>query len=203
SLALDIRVITDEDLVIDNNVARAQLGADLRVINVASAPALSGRAELREGGRLYLGGNTYTVQNGTIDFANPSMIEPMFMIEASTRVREFDIQVRITGTPDNPMTELTSDPELDPANLTSLLLTGRQLSELDQQQAAEIGAQVLGSLSGDVLGFAGRAVGLDTLRVGGAETNPPDPADLPSQTDPTHRVTFGQRLGSKLDGTTP
>ena len=36
SLTLDVRVITDEDLVIDNNVAKAQLGADLRVINVAS-----------------------------------------------------------------------------------------------------------------------------------------------------------------------
>ena len=71
SLALDVSVITDEDLVIDNNVARAQLGADLRVINVASAPALSGRAELREGGQLFLGRNTYVVQNGTIDFANP------------------------------------------------------------------------------------------------------------------------------------
>ena len=59
SLALDIRIITDEDLLIDNNVARAQLGADLRVINVASAPALSGRAELREGGRLFPGGNLY------------------------------------------------------------------------------------------------------------------------------------------------
>ena len=35
SLALDVRVITDEDLVIENNVADAQLGADLRVINVA------------------------------------------------------------------------------------------------------------------------------------------------------------------------
>ena len=55
SLTLDVRVITDEDLVIDNNVAKAQLGADLRVINVASAPALSGRAELREGGQLFLG----------------------------------------------------------------------------------------------------------------------------------------------------
>ena len=73
---LDVRVITDEDLVIDNNVAKAQLGADLRVINVASMPALSGRAELREGGRLYLGRNTYIVETGTIDFADPSMIEP-------------------------------------------------------------------------------------------------------------------------------
>ena len=69
-----------------------------------------------------------------------------------------------------------------------------------RQQAAVVGAQVLGNLAGDVLGFAGRAVGLDTLRVG-AETNPRDPADLASETDPTSRVTFGKSLGSKVDVT--
>jgi outer membrane protein assembly factor BamA/autotransporter translocation and assembly factor TamB len=206
-LALDVRVITDEDLVIDNNVADAQLGADLRVINVASAPALSGRAELREGGQLFLGRNTYVVESGTIDFANPSMIEPTLGIVATTRVSGNDVEVRISGTPNNLMTELTSDlidptsgEPLDQADLTALLLTGRRLSELNAAQAAEVGAQVLGTLGGDVLGFAGRAVGLDTLRVV-AETNPRDPADLASEIDPTSRITFGKSIGSKLDVT--
>ena len=195
-------MITDEDLVIDNNVARAQLGADLRLINVASSPALSGRAELREGGQLFLGRNTYIVQSGAIDFANPTRIEPLLGIAATTRVSGIEIEVRITGTPDTPMTALTSpsDPELGPADLTSLLLTGRKMSELTEDQAAVVGAQVLGNLAGDVLGFAGRAVGLDTLRVG-AETNPRDLADLASETDPTSRVTFGKSLGSKVDVT--
>ena len=203
SLALDVRIVTDEDLVIDNNVAKAQLGADLRLINVASSPALSGRAELREGGRLFLGRNIYSVQNGTIDFANPSTIEPMLGIEASTRVSGTDIDIHISGTPETLMTELTSpsDPGLGEADLTSMLLTGRKMSDLSEQQAAIVGAQVLGNFAGDFLGFAGRAVGLDTLRVGGAETNPRDPADLASETDPTSRVTFGKSIGRNLDVT--
>ena len=205
SLTLDVRVITDEDLLIDNNVAKAQLGADLRLINVAASPALSGRLELREGGQLFLGRNVYVVQNGTIDFANPSTIEPMLGIEASTRVSGTDIDIRITGTPDSLMTELSSpsDPELDKSQseLTSLLLTGRRMDRLGEQQAAAVGAQVLGSLAGDVLGVAGRSVGIDTLRFGGVETNPRDPADLASETDPTSRVTFGKSLGHKVDVT--
>ena len=49
-------------MVINNNVVEGSAGSrSAGVINVASAPALSGRAELREGGRLFLGGNTYTV----------------------------------------------------------------------------------------------------------------------------------------------
>jgi len=204
SLTLDVRVITDEDLIIDNNVAKAQLAADLRVINVASAPALSGRAELREGGRLFLGRNTYFVKNGVIDFVNPSMIEPTLAVEASTRVSSYDIDIQITGTPETLMTELSSssdaDPPLTQLDMTALLLTGRRASELGDQQVAEVGAQVLGNLAGDVLGFAGRAVGLDTLRVG-PETNPRDPADLATETDPTSRVTFGKSFGSKVDVT--
>jgi len=203
SLALDVRVITEEDLVIDNNVAKAQLGADLRLINVAASPALSGRLELREGGQLFLGRNVYVVQNGTIDFANPSTIEPILGIEASTRVSGNDIDIHLTGTPENLMTELSSSsyPPLSQSDMTSLLLTGRKMEELGQQQAAAVGAQVLGSLAGDVLGVAGRSVGLDTIRVGGVETNPRDPADLASETDPTSRVTFGKSLGRKLDVT--
>jgi outer membrane protein assembly factor BamA/autotransporter translocation and assembly factor TamB len=202
SLTLDVSVITDEDIVIDNNVARAQLGADLRLINVASSPALSGRAELREGGQLFLGTHTYFVESGTIDFANPSRIEPNLGIEATTRVSGVDIDVSITGPPDTLMTELTSSshPDLGQADLTSLLLTGRRMDQLTEEQAATVGAQVLGNLAGDVLGFAGRAVGLDTLRVG-AEANPRDPADLASETDPTSRVTFGKSFGAGVDVT--
>ena len=189
--------------MIDNNVAKAQLGADLRVINAAAAPALSGRAELREGGQLFLGRNTYVVQSGTIDFSNPTAIEPILGIEATTRVSGVEIQVRITGPPDNVMTELTSpsDPDLGQSDLTALLLTGRRMNELGEGEAAIVAAQVLGNLAGDVLGFAGRAVGLDTLRVGGVEPNTRDLADLASETDPTSRLTFGKSFGSNVDVT--
>jgi autotransporter translocation and assembly factor TamB len=204
-LVLDVRVITDEDLVIQNNVARAQLGADLRVIGSAAAPSLSGRAELREGDQLFLGRNRYTVESGTIDFANPVMIEPILGIVANTRVSSVDIQIRLTGPPEALMTELSSstDPELGQADLTSLLLTGQPLDKLSTQEASVVGAQVLGNLSGDVLGFAGRTVGLDTLRVGGVDTTTAlrDPADLASEVDPTSRLTFGKSLGSNLDVT--
>lgn len=203
-LALDVRVVTDDDLVIRNNVARAQIGADLRVIGTASAPTLSGRAELREGGQLFLGRNTYAVQSGTIDFANPVTIEPNLGIVAGTRAGGEDIEIRISGTPETLTTDLSSssNPELGQADITSLLLTGRRMDELGSAEAAAVGAQLLGNLSGDVLGFAGRAVGLDTLRVGGVDaTDRRDPADLAAEVDPTSRLTFGKSLGSNLDVT--
>jgi outer membrane protein assembly factor BamA/autotransporter translocation and assembly factor TamB len=209
-LALDVRLVTDEDLVIQNNVARAEIDADLRVIGTAAAPALSGRAELREGGQLFLGRNVYTVQSGTIDFANPVVIEPTLGIVATTRVGGEDIEIRISGTPETMKTDVSvpSNPDIGQADATSLLLTGRQLDKLTEAEASVIGAEVLGNLSGDVLGLAGRAVGLDTLRIGGLEAaerrerieaTAGSDADAAGAVDPTSRLTFGRAIGSKLD----
>jgi hypothetical protein len=73
-LALDIRVVTDDDIIVDNNYAAAQLGGDLNLIGTAAAPAMSGRAVLREDGQLFVGRNVYTISRdmpSTIDFVSP------------------------------------------------------------------------------------------------------------------------------------
>ena len=207
SLALDVRVITDEDLVIDNNVAKAQLGADLRVLNVASSPALSGRAELREGGQLFLGRNTYVVENGTIDYADPTTIEPRLGMDASTRAGNVDIRVRISGPPDNITTELTNGDNPDTGesigqqDLASLLLTGRRLDQLNPQQAAEESGRRCWATSRATRSVSPDARSASTRSGWAPPTNPRDPGDLASETDPTQRVTFGKSLGSTLDVT--
>jgi outer membrane protein assembly factor BamA/autotransporter translocation and assembly factor TamB len=204
-LALDVRVLTDEDVIVDNNYARVQLGGDLRVIGTAAAPAISGRAELREGGQLFVGRNVYTVNFGAIDFASPAAIEPNLNVEAATRAGGEDIEVTITGSAESPAVTLRSpsNPELGQAELASLLLTGRRLEDLAPGDAAFVGTQVLGNFSAEVLGFASRAVGLDTLRLGGVEgaTVRRDPTAVATELDPTTRLTFGKSIGADVDVT--
>jgi outer membrane protein assembly factor BamA/autotransporter translocation and assembly factor TamB len=204
-LALDIRVVTDEDIIVDNNYARAQLGGDLNLIGTAAAPALSGRAVLREDGQLFVGRNVYTISRdtpSTIDFVSPTTIEPELNIHLRTRVSGHDIEVALTGPAESPQVDMTSE-DLGQADITALLLTGRELDQLGTADAAFIGTQVIGNLSGEVLGFAGRAIGLDTLRLGGieeAEGNA-DLATVATVVDPTSRLTFGKGLGSNVDVT--
>jgi outer membrane protein assembly complex protein YaeT len=205
ALALDVRIITDDDIYVDNNYGRFQVGGDLRLIGTASAPALSGRAELREGGQLFVGRNVYTVNSGVIDFASSTAIEPILAVEASTRAGGEDIEVTISGPAEGPSVVLSSptNPELGQAELASLLLTGRRLENLAPGDAAFVGTQVLGNFSAEVLGFASRAVGLDTLRLGGVD-NPSirrDPTAIATELDPTTRVTFGKSIGPDLDVT--
>jgi outer membrane protein assembly factor BamA/autotransporter translocation and assembly factor TamB len=224
-VALDVALVTEEDLVVDNNYGELLLGADLRVLGTAGAPTLSGRAEIREGGRLFVGPNTYTITQGTIDFANPVQIEPSFGIVATTRAGSEDIQVTIAGTPADLTIDpvSTSRPELSRTDVQALLLTGRTFDQLSSADAASLGVQLAGSFSGDVLGVAGRAVGLDTLRLDAdvpgqvgdgaaigtvaslgpdADTSfrlPGDSTTLATEADPTSRLTFGKALAPNLD----
>ena len=205
ALALDVRLLTDEDISVDNNYGRFQLGGDLRVIGTGSAPALSGRADLREGGQLFVGRNDYTITAGTIDFTNPTTIEPELTVRATTRVAAEEIEVTITGTPETIAVDLDSpsNPDLGQAEIASLLLTGRRFEDLDPGDAAFVGTQVLGNFSAEVLGFASRAVGLDTLRLGGVESGTfrRDPTAAATEIDPTTRLTFGKSIGSNMDVT--
>ena len=204
ALALDIRLVTDEDIIVDNNYGQFELGADLRVIGTAAAPALSGRADLREGGQLFVGRNVYTLGSlAAIDFTNPVIIEPILNIQADTRAGGEDIQVTITGSAQNPTVDLrsTSSPELGQAEVASLLLTGERLENLAPDDAAFVGTQVLGNFSAEVLGFASRAVGLDTIRLGGIDTPNlrNDPTETETDLDPTTRLTFGKSLRPGLN----
>ena len=202
-LALDVALITDEDLIVDNNVARAQLGANLRIVGTPAAPALASRIEIRSGSQLFVGRNIYEIESGVIDFLDPTTIDPQVRIQASTRAGGEDIQIEISGSAFAPSVTLSSSsgPELTQADITALLLTGRTLDQLSAADASFIGTQVIGNLSGDILGFAGRAVGLDTLRLGsveGAGTRR-DSTAVATEVDPTSRLTFGKSLGRNVD----
>jgi outer membrane protein assembly factor BamA/autotransporter translocation and assembly factor TamB len=205
ALALDIALLTEEDIIVNNNYGRFQLGGDLQLVGTAAAPSVTGRAELREGGQLFVGRNVYTITSGTIDFANPVTIDPVLNIQATTRAGGEEIEVALSGPAENPTPTLSSpsNPELTESDRVSLLLTGRRFDELDPGDAAFVGAQVLGNLSGEVLGFAGRAIGLDTIRLGGPETTTlrEDPIAVASQVDPTMRLTFGKSIGPDLEVT--
>lgn len=204
ALALDVRVLTDSDIEVNNNTARLQVGGDLRVTGTAAAPGVSGRADLQPGGRVFLGRNSYEIVSGRIDFADPFTVRPELALELTTRAGGEDIDVSLSGSVDNPSVALSSsNPDLTQADLTALLVTGRRFDQLASADAAMIGDVVVGNLAGDVLGFAGRAVGLDTLRLGNVATDDTrrDPTAVATETDPTSRLTFGRSFGPDLDVT--
>jgi outer membrane protein assembly factor BamA/autotransporter translocation and assembly factor TamB len=196
-IRLDVAVTTAEDLHVDNNYGRADLGASLRVLGTIGEPGLSGRATIREGGQVFLGGNAYVVEQSTIDFVDPARIEPDLDLRARTRIGRYGITLGVSGTLDRLEHDLQSDPPLSESDIVSVLVTGRTLSEAGSAQTEVARDQVLGYLSGDLLGFAGRALGLDTVRVErgvSADTLPTDLALFAGDEDPASRLTISKYL---------
>src|SRR5262249_11698046 len=56
---LDVRIVTDEDLLIENNLGRLNLRGDLRAIGTVAKPSLTGRATIAEGGQVFFNGMRY------------------------------------------------------------------------------------------------------------------------------------------------
>ena len=191
AMALDIHVTTGEDIVVDNNYAKLGLAADVRIGGTFAAPILAGRAEAREGGRIFLGGNVYQItESGAIDFSNPTRIEPDLNITAQTRVAGHDIRMTLKGPPATLETTLTAD-ALSQGQIVSLLVTG----QAENANAMAVSTdQVIGYLSGEVLGVTGRALGLDALRVERGQDVRFDAGLVASETDPSSRLTFGKQV---------
>ena len=192
AMALDVRLTTGEDILVDNNYAQLALAADVRIRGTIAAPILLGRAEAREGGRIFLGGNVYQIDGaGTIDFANPTRTEPDLQITAKTRVARRQITMTLKGTPATLDTNLTSDDGLSQGEIVSLLVTGQTQSA---NAMAVSGDQMIGLFSGEVLGVTGRALRLDALRVERGQDVRFDAGLVASETDPSSRLTFGKQV---------
>jgi outer membrane protein assembly complex protein YaeT len=198
-MRLDVAVVSAEDLVIDNNYAQAEVGGNLRLVGTLGEPALGGRLTVREGGEVFLGGRTYEVRRGHVDFTSPTRIEPTVDLALETRVQDYDVTLEISGTPETLEASLRS-PGQSQEDVVSLLLTGRLADEATVAQTEIARGQLLMLLSGEFLGFAGRAVGLDSVQVsrglGGVASN----FDLmATDTDPSARLTVRKRLRSNVE----
>jgi outer membrane protein assembly complex protein YaeT len=192
-LQLNVFVTTQEDLRVDNNYARLEAGAAVRVLGSADEPVLGGRVTLREGGEVYLAGRTFHVTRGDISFTNPNRIEPEFDIELQTRVSGTEITLTLSGPMERLQTDVrSSDPTIDSREAMSMIFGNLR------------GEDAVTLLSAELLGVTGRAIGLDTLRVErGFESDEfrADPGLIATETDPSTRLTISKRLRPDVEVT--
>jgi hypothetical protein len=201
---LDLRVRAPSTLRIDNNLATLTASADLALQGTTRAPLVTGRAEI-DRGRLYFQGRTYDVQRGVLDFVNPQRLDPLFDIEADTRIRSYRVTLRVSGTLDRVTPTLTSDPPLSSLQILALL-AGQTESEVanltqtearqDQGRLAAAGAATLAA------GRISESMGLEreAERLFGLNRFSIDPSLLRGAgTTPTARVTVGKRLTPDLN----
>ena len=132
NIKLDVRVQTSPELQMRTAIARLSGDADLRVRGSTARPALLGRVDILEGQATFHG-TRFTLERGDITFANPVSIEPQLNLQAATHVRNYDLNITITGTPDRGLNlNYRSEPPLPKSDIIALLALGRTGEESQQ-----------------------------------------------------------------------
>jgi translocation and assembly module TamB len=133
NIRLDLHVVTAPELQMQTSVIRLQGEADLRVRGNAARPALLGRADIFEG-EAYFNGTKYRLERGGVTFGTPAAsasgaTTPFVDLQATTRVRDYDVILSMTGPADKPKLNYRSDPPLPTNDIISLLAFGQTTEE--------------------------------------------------------------------------
>jgi hypothetical protein len=207
----DIEVTAPSSLRIENNIAHVVSSAELKLQGTYDKPLLFGHAEI-ERGDIVFEGNRYLVTRGSVDFLNPGgRIEPLFDIEAETRVRvpqqTYRVTLSVNGTPNRFSLTLGSDPPLPEIDIVSLLLgqtpnvDDAELRALRPEAATDAkealvraaGARLIANpISAPVRRVVEETFGLDTAQVTPTIGTEDDPLALSSA-----RLLLGKRLSPR------
>jgi translocation and assembly module TamB len=133
NVKLDVAVRTAPELQMKTAVARLSGDADLRLRGSVARPSVLGRADILEGDATF-NGIKFRLERGDITFTNPVAIEPQVNMQATTHVRNYDLDVTVTGTPDRLNVNYRSEPPLPKSDIIALLALGRTNEESEQLQ---------------------------------------------------------------------
>ncbi len=191
--ALDISLAVTDPILIANSAGNVELIPDLRLGGTIDSPALSGRVDVEDGGRITIGGRTYRLRDSQVRFAPADGLVPTLDAVGDTRIGDYDVTIRINGTPDRIETTYSSVPPLGERDLQSLIVTGQAAEQTTQSRQSDDNFAAAAAAT-DILGFAGQFVGLDSVRIGAADL------DLVSKDVSTaQHLTVMKSLGSSFD----
>ena len=203
---------------IDTNLVRMVASADLTLRGTYDRPVLFGRADV-ERGEVNFEARRYRVTRGTIDFTNPTRIEPFFDVEAETNVRvssvgpvagqTYRVIVSAAGTTEQLRPAVSSVPPLPTAEVLALLFGDVQRTQNvelrahkdpTQTQTDILRARATQALASPISSEVGKVVeqtfGVDTFQLTPSIIDPY--SQQTSRLNPTARVTIGKRVSDRV-----
>ena len=209
---LDIRINAPSTLQVQNRTLRLVANADLQLRGTIERPVLLGSAEIVRGEALYEG-KRFLITRGTVDFNNPTRIEPFLDIEAETRIRvpqeTYRITLRVTGPlTGTPNFSFDSDPPLGEIEILALIFgdvapgTNAELRQFDETtpQARLFRERAARALTGVVSSEVSRVVeetfGVDTFQITPSLQDPN--TQSARNIEPGMRLTVLKRLSDRL-----
>ena len=201
NVKLDVAVQTAPELQMKTAVARLSGDADLRLRGSVARPSVLGRAEILEGDATF-NGIKFRLERGDITFANPVAIEPQVNLQATTHVRNYDLDITVTGTPERLTVNYRSEPPLPKSDIIALLALGRTSEESQQLQQQSGQGIFTDEASNLIINQALNSVVSNRMqKLFGVSRIKIDPQGLTTETNPTARgpqVTIEQQFANNV-----
>jgi translocation and assembly module TamB len=188
--------VTSPALEVETSLARLTGDADLHLRGTAAQPIVLGRIDIAEG-TISFSGTQYQLDRGSIVFSNPVRILPVVDLQASARVRDYDITLSFHGPLDKLSITYRSDPPLPPSDIIALLALGRTRQDIvlntspQQQSFADVTSTQLLS---NALNYAQSS---RVQRLFGASRIKIDPEAAGPQNNGTSRLTLEQQVSNR------
>ena len=201
NVKLDVAVRTAPELQMKTAVARLSGDADLKVRGSMARPSVLGRADILEGDATF-NGIKFRLERGDVTFANPVAIEPQVNLQATTHVRNYDLDVTVTGTPDRLNVNYRSEPPLPKSDIIALLALGRTSQESEQLQQQSGQTLFSDEATNLIINQAiNQTVSSRMQKLFGVSRIKIDPQGLTTETNPTARgpqVTIEQQFANNI-----
>ncbi len=193
TVKLNIAVQSTSQMELSSSQVSIRGNANLRVAGTAAEPVILGRTTLT-GGEVFVAGNRYVVQSGTIDFLNPVRTDPVVNLQARTTIDQYNIGINIQGPVEHLQTSFNSDPSLPPVDIINLIARG----QTTEQQAAQPNQSLTNGAQSLLAQQVGSQISSRVAKFAGLSHVSIDPALGNNSQDPGARIAIQQRVTSNL-----
>jgi hypothetical protein len=167
-VALDLRIASQEPLVIDNNVGQFSVSLRGAVTGTLARPLVTGSAEVARGTIFYLG-KKFALRESFVRFDDKPAGDPYLSVEAETKVGDTLIRLILDGRLSLLELDLSSEPPYSREDIVSILTFGapRAFFEGRGRDASAVGALMVmsGPLVGRVESQARDLTGLEVFQI--------------------------------------
>ncbi len=192
NLSLDVAVSSRNPFMVENNIAELEIVSDVHIQGKLNRPEITGQTDIAEG-TIRLWNRQFQVTRGIIDYGDPYSLRPGIDVRAETDIRQWKIQIDLTGSVDNLQIKLSSNPSEQSGDILALILTGRTSREMAAGESGKAGTTgaALAALAGTPLGEQlKKAARIDSLEV--------DSVTEGEEDGERTRVTLGKNLSDRM-----
>jgi len=125
-----LKIHTDDPFLIHGNLANGKALVDLSIGGTGKAPTLDGSVTIHNF-VASLPFSQLNINNGFVYFTKDDPFVPHLNIQATSTMQDYNINVYIYGTAQDPKTVMSSEPPLRQEDIVSLLATGATSSNLN------------------------------------------------------------------------